>query len=104
MLRRILGSGKAQPKRPPDRWLVLPEGHEIDVVGESYHQRQLHTVEKALSAVGAKKQTAAVLFREPTNQYDRNAVAVARSARSVVALLRFDRTSSIGRTGREGCS
>jgi hypothetical protein len=30
-----------------------------------------------LSALGDKRQTVAVLFREPTNQYDRNAVAVA---------------------------
>jgi hypothetical protein len=77
MLRRILGPTKLAPQRPPGRWLVLPEGHEIDVVGESFHQKELHTVEQALSAAGANKQTAAVLFREPTNQYDRNAVAVA---------------------------
>jgi hypothetical protein len=74
MLKRVLGPGKAKPQRQLGVWLVLPEGHEIDVVGESYHQKELQVV---LSAVGTRTRTAAVLSREPTNPYDPNAVAVA---------------------------
>ncbi len=90
MFRRILGLGKPQPQpqraakpqprpqpqmqapRQPDRWLMLPKGHEIEVVGESFYQKELREIAGGLTADGAKNPTAtATLFREPTNPYDK---------------------------------
>lgn len=100
MLRRMFGFAQSQP--PLTRWLVLPDGHVIDVVGAQYHQTELRMVEKALAAAGPNKQTLAHVFREPTNRYDRNAVAVAlvtpgRSDPIIVGYLKSELARALGR-------
>jgi hypothetical protein len=57
---------------------MLPKGHEIEVVGESFYQKELREIAGGLAADGAKNPTVtAFLVHEPTNPYDKNAVAVA---------------------------
>jgi hypothetical protein len=56
--------------------LVLPGGHQVAVVGESYYQDNLDHVCGGRSKGGHAHDCLAVLCPEPSSPYDPNAVAV----------------------------
>ena len=64
--------------------------YEFEVVGESYYQDALSAICGGHCEEGHEVECVAMLVPEPSNQYDRNAVAVHINGRKVAHLSRED--------------
>ena len=70
--------------------LAGPGDFEHEVVGESFYQDALDAICGGKCEDGHEKQCTAILRPEPTNKYDKNAVAVVIEGRKVAHLSRDD--------------
>jgi len=70
---------------------VVGDGEfEFNIVGESHYQRVIESIVGGKTPDGAHKYCAALILPEPTNKYDKNAVVVTISQRTVGYLSRDD--------------
>jgi len=84
----LFGKKRREPREAVDA--LLPAGSTVDVVGESFYQAELAEIAGGKSAEGCSLQKWAYLIREPSNPYDRNAVAIFIDGRCVGYLSRGD--------------
>lgn len=89
-LRRLFGGGA--PKMVQiDAWMMKPARADatVEVVGESFHQHALLRLSGGRTPDGpAEREQLAILFPEPENQHDRNAISARIDGRPVGYLPR----------------
>lgn len=72
------------------RYVLLPGGNAVEIVGESHYQAALEQVAGGKTDRATEAQAIAYLVREPDNPFDRNAVAVYILGQKVGHLSRDD--------------